>query len=705
MHHQRRTVRSVYRTPEVYNKTPTASLNTRVVDGNPLCCFAREPAVTARNRPKYLGRRTNRRIRMTIRTRLTIALVTVAIALPVASQPTAIAVLDLAPVGVDSAVSLMASERLRNELVNSGRFTVVERGQVDAILREQGFQQTGCTSTECAVEAGQLLGVKQLVVGRVGSAPGMVLISARIVDVAKGSIVASADDMSSPDVRSALSNGVARVVTKLLGATLDTGDTVFVSDAPALIAAIKSNATVALAGGTYNISGMSKVKNPQIRWINNYDGRHPVITGVKNLTLTARPGTKATVVIDPKYGWVLEFRGGANITVENLTFGHTTPGQCLGGVLRFASTRNVAITGCDLYGSGTYGLGLDTVGQFSMRESTIRECTYGLMEVRESKGVRFTNSTFARTREFTLASFVECTDIGFSDCVFSDNTASQFFSVEGPEQLRVERCRFVRNDVKKFIYEIEDIALHANEFTGNTFTDHTAAPAPDPRKPPPEIEDYLRARYPSSFTQSDRVAANPFGKRCMEYCEKRNIVWSRYFLEHVALEDSWARCFVQTADGGALIVGTLHKAPKPDWRTSTPVVVKLDASFNTVWERILTRPSAGFKSYEGGGAALCDGGYVVYIEAYYHPSMGGVGRLHRFTTDGTLVWERQLAGKGATGTPFPREIQVRRDCSISISGHIYPTVEDHRAERAYNWFGSLDNGGRLVRDSVGGLVE
>ena len=35
------------------------------------------------------------------------------------------------------------------------------------ILKEQGFQQTGCTDASCAVQAGQLLNVKYMIIGSV----------------------------------------------------------------------------------------------------------------------------------------------------------------------------------------------------------------------------------------------------------------------------------------------------------------------------------------------------------------------------------------------------------------------------------------------------------------------------------------------------------------------------------------------------------
>ena len=50
--------------------------------------------------------------------------------------------------------------KFASELISSGAFTVLDRNRMDAILAEQGFQQSGtCNSTDCNVQVGQLLGV------------------------------------------------------------------------------------------------------------------------------------------------------------------------------------------------------------------------------------------------------------------------------------------------------------------------------------------------------------------------------------------------------------------------------------------------------------------------------------------------------------------------------------------------------------------
>jgi len=108
-----------------------------------------------------------------------------------AQEPsTTIAVLGIdAKGGVSPSGAATLADRLRSELVNLKVFTVLERGQMDAILQEQGFNMSGCTSSECIVEAGRLLGVQQMVAGDVGKVGDVLTIDLRVFDVTTGEII------------------------------------------------------------------------------------------------------------------------------------------------------------------------------------------------------------------------------------------------------------------------------------------------------------------------------------------------------------------------------------------------------------------------------------------------------------------------------------------------------------------------------------
>jgi TolB-like protein len=85
----------------------------------------------------------------------------------------------------------LISDRLRAEIFNTGNANVMERNQMQEILKEQGFQQSGatCTDEDCLVKMGQMLGVHYLVAGSLGKLGSMYMVNMRTIDVQTGKIV------------------------------------------------------------------------------------------------------------------------------------------------------------------------------------------------------------------------------------------------------------------------------------------------------------------------------------------------------------------------------------------------------------------------------------------------------------------------------------------------------------------------------------
>ena len=59
---------------------------------------------------------------------------------------------------------------------------------MDVILAEQGFQQSGCTTSECAVEMGQIMNVEKIVAGTISKVGNTFSSSIRVIDISSGSI-------------------------------------------------------------------------------------------------------------------------------------------------------------------------------------------------------------------------------------------------------------------------------------------------------------------------------------------------------------------------------------------------------------------------------------------------------------------------------------------------------------------------------------
>lgn len=128
-----------------------------------------------------------------------------------------IAVMDLSGEGISASETRIITSRLRTDLFNTNRFTVVEREKMNEILDEQGFQLSGCTSNECAVEVGKLLGVRLIVAGDIGKISEMYTISIRLIDVQTGKILRTATDDCECNIKEVLTTSVKTVAQILSG--------------------------------------------------------------------------------------------------------------------------------------------------------------------------------------------------------------------------------------------------------------------------------------------------------------------------------------------------------------------------------------------------------------------------------------------------------------------------------------------------------
>jgi len=123
-----------------------------------------------------------------------------------------VAVSDLQRQGMEESESAIISDRLRSELSATGAYRVMERSQMESILREQGFQQSGaCSGGDCQVEVGRLLGVQQLLVGQVGKIGSLYTISVRMIDVQSAEVVLTQTKDHDGSVESLLTKGVPSV--------------------------------------------------------------------------------------------------------------------------------------------------------------------------------------------------------------------------------------------------------------------------------------------------------------------------------------------------------------------------------------------------------------------------------------------------------------------------------------------------------------
>ena len=110
-----------------------------------------------------------------------------------------VAVLDLQTSGgILKSEALALSDRLRSEMEELKKFDLIERSQMDALLKEQAFSLSDL-SEDVAAKAGKLLSAEQIVVGTIGKVGRTYTVDVRLIDVASGKVVnSSKQDYAGP---------------------------------------------------------------------------------------------------------------------------------------------------------------------------------------------------------------------------------------------------------------------------------------------------------------------------------------------------------------------------------------------------------------------------------------------------------------------------------------------------------------------------
>ena len=148
---------------------------------------------------------------------------------PGATEKTAVAVLKFEPRNISEAEAVILSDRLRAELVNTGQYNVLEREQMDKILREQKLQLTGaCSDASCLVKVGQLMAVTKMMGGTISKIGNTYTVQARVIDVEKGVIETEVSQDFTGTIEDVQQWGMKAVVWKIVPSA-----SLFVSSIPA----------------------------------------------------------------------------------------------------------------------------------------------------------------------------------------------------------------------------------------------------------------------------------------------------------------------------------------------------------------------------------------------------------------------------------------------------------------------------------------
>ena len=103
------------------------------------------------------------------------------------------------------------TEMLITALIQANRYNVMERVQLESIMKEQSLSQTGVIDTETAVEVGKLSGLEGIVVGSISQLKSSIEADARLIEVETGKALAAASaNVNHVDDIRGLANNLAR---------------------------------------------------------------------------------------------------------------------------------------------------------------------------------------------------------------------------------------------------------------------------------------------------------------------------------------------------------------------------------------------------------------------------------------------------------------------------------------------------------------
>ncbi len=130
----------------------------------------------------------------------------------------AIAVSDIKTTGFEKNQSALFHQELNALVIQTKKYQVIERAQIDKLVAEQGFQMSGtCEGSGCGVEIGKLLGAQFIIIGEATLDAGIVGVVLRIVNVENGAIVSSAQEKFRGSIDTFINEIFPGVLQTLLG--------------------------------------------------------------------------------------------------------------------------------------------------------------------------------------------------------------------------------------------------------------------------------------------------------------------------------------------------------------------------------------------------------------------------------------------------------------------------------------------------------
>ncbi len=217
---------------------------------------------------------------------------------------------------------------------------------------------------------------------------------------------------------------------------------VIVSDVKEFLNAIKSDVTIRLKTGDYDLesadAAMASNEFAKIEAATSVSSAGLTVKGVNNLKLIGEEGTR--IITSDYIADVLRLVDCKDIEIKNIFFGHPKLALCIGGVIDLINSERIQFDNCILHGCGTTGIYTEDSNGLVFTNSTIQECTIGLVEAKQSSNFHFQNSKFIKSNGDVGFDFETTSNIKFDACTIQNNTYKEaLFKVKKPRVV-LKKC-------------------------------------------------------------------------------------------------------------------------------------------------------------------------------------------------------------------------------------------------------------------------
>ena len=227
------------------------------------------------------------------------------------------------------------------------------------------------------------------------------------------------------------------------------------------LVSIAPHTTVELAEGVYDLTKAfdygKTSKSKYYSWNGLVDsdgnGAELIIQGVKDLTIRGAGIGKTSILAVDRSASVINFSGCTDLTISNLTAGHTVePDPCNGAVLRIDNCPNTKVDSCGLYGCGTIGINGFSSEGLNITNCDIYECSVSAVRATHCNNV-----------------FISGCDIHHHGTRTDNSIAHVLFDAFDSSGFTVYNCKIHDNRIEGLFYasNTDIVFFLSNEVTKN----------------------------------------------------------------------------------------------------------------------------------------------------------------------------------------------------------------------------------------------